>query len=100
MGSKNNVSIGELVSKLADAKNNLNVFSGLNVDAKIVGLAIINDLSFEEMKIFHKFISKRFPTENDTYYLDEWAKRFKNKSAYAHADIESTKILTKLGLVE
>jgi len=86
--------------KLVEAKKDISILSDLSIDSKLVALAIINDLSFEEMKIFHKFISKRFPKENDTYYIDEWAKRFKNKKAYAYADKESTKILTELGLVE
>jgi hypothetical protein len=63
----------------------------------IKSIANDNYLNPKQESILHALFSKRFK-DHDPSYIDEWAKRIKNGSAWAHADSKTQKVLLKAGL--
>jgi uncharacterized protein YchJ len=53
-------------------------------------------LEGEKLKDFIKFMLLRFPNEQHTSYIREWATRFRNDSEWFYADSKSMKILLKI----
>jgi len=59
-----------------------------------------NFLDKKQEDLLVSLMAQRFPTERSPSYVAEWATRIVKGSAFAHADIQSRKVLTKFGVTE
>jgi len=61
---------------------------------------IVREIAYEEgmkhTEIFERFMSERFPSERDPYYVAEWARRFMSGNPIVYMDGPSKAIYLRL----
>jgi len=62
-------------------------------ECNLSSIAFQNGVHNMDIEIFVVFIELRFPGENDSQYLGEWARRFSNGTAWSACDSTSRLML-------